>query len=55
MRNAESTRQQPVQVDYSRLLFLVVDPANEMRGAMTMTLSTMGANKVEFATRIGDA
>ncbi|RTK95940.1 MAG: response regulator, partial [Neisseriaceae bacterium] len=55
MRNAESTRRQPVQVDYSRLLFLVVDPAKEMRGAMTMTLSSMGANKVEFATRIGDA
>ena len=41
-------------IDYSRLLFLVVDPINEMR-AMTMTLASMGANKVEYATRIGDA
>lgn len=55
MRNAESTRRPPVQVDYSRLLFLVVDPAKEMRGAMTMTLSSMGASKVIFATRMGDA
>lgn len=55
MRNTESNRRRPAQVDYSRLLFLVVDPAKEMRGAMTMTLSSMGASKVIFATRIGDA
>jgi len=56
LRNMTQQSLRPaLQIDYSRLLFLVVDPVNDMRGAMTMTLSTMGANKVEFANRIGDA
>ena len=54
-RNGALSARAPLQVDYAKLLFLVADPVNEMRGAMTMTLSSMGANKVEFATRVGDA
>ena len=55
LRNVQLPAQLNSLIDYSRLLFLVVDPINEMRGVMTMTLASMGANKIEYATRIGDA
>ncbi|WP_137936128.1 response regulator [Chitinivorax sp. B] len=43
------------QIDYAQRLFLVVDNVVEMRQSMSFTLSAIGANKVEFATRVGDA
>lgn len=42
-------------IDFSKLLFLVVDAVPEMRSAMSMTLSSFGANRVEFAGRIAEA
>ncbi|MBB5017126.1 CheY-like chemotaxis protein/Flp pilus assembly protein TadD [Chitinivorax tropicus] len=43
------------QINYAQQLFLVVDNVPEMRQSMAFTLSAIGANKVEFATRVGDA
>ncbi|WP_028536758.1 response regulator [Paludibacterium yongneupense] len=40
---------------YSRRLFLVVDSVPEMQRALAMTLSSFGADKVEFASKAGDA
>lgn len=43
------------EIDYSTKLFLVVDTVPEMRQSMAFTLSAVGANKVEFASRTGEA
>ena len=40
---------------YAKKLFLIIDNVPEMQRAVSMTLSTFGANKVEYATRISDA
>ena len=42
-------------VDFGRFLFLVVDAVPEMRSAMSMTLASFGANRVEFASRVTEA
>lgn len=41
--------------DFSRAGFLVVDSVAEMRTALSMTLSSFGANRVDFASRIHEA
>lgn len=43
------------QNPYSSKLVLIIDGVPEMQRAMAMTLSSFGANKVEFASRAGDA
>ncbi|MEN9986585.1 MAG: hypothetical protein RI925_2087, partial [Pseudomonadota bacterium] len=43
------------QNPYASKLILIVDSVPEMQRALTMTLASFGANKVEFATRPGDA
>lgn len=43
------------QNPYSSKLILIIDSVPEMQRALTMTLASFGANKVEFATRPGDA
>jgi DNA-binding response OmpR family regulator len=40
---------------YSRRLFLVVDSVPEMQRALAMTLSSFGAEKVEYASKASDA
>lgn len=40
---------------YASKLVLIIDGVPEMQRAMAMTLSSFGANKVEFASRAGDA
>lgn len=42
-------------IDFSKLLILVVDAVPEMRTAMSMTLSSFGANRIDFATRVSEA
>lgn len=50
---------QPQQHDdrnpYASKLFLVIDAVPDMQRAISMTLASFGANKVEFAARSGDA
>lgn len=41
--------------DFSHATYLVIDSVAEMRKALEMTLSSIGANKVEFASRATDA
>ncbi|GGY09594.1 tetratricopeptide repeat-containing response regulator [Paludibacterium paludis] len=40
---------------FARKLFLVVDSVPEMQRALAMTLSSFGVDKVEFASKAGDA
>lgn len=42
-------------IDFSQLMILVVDAVPDMRSAMSMTLNSFGASKVEFASRISEA
>lgn len=42
-------------IDFSRLMILVVDSIPDMRSAMSMTLASFGANRIEFAGRISEA
>ncbi len=52
---------QPVRIrmqdenPYSSKLFLIIDNVPEMQRALSMTLSSFGANKVEYANRASDA
>lgn len=41
--------------DWSTRLFLIIDAVADMRSALSMTLSSFGANKVDFAGRASDA
>lgn len=43
------------ELDLTRKLFLVVDAQPDMRSALNMTLTSFGANRVEFASRNGEA
>ncbi|MBN3004035.1 tetratricopeptide (TPR) repeat protein [Chromobacterium alkanivorans] len=40
---------------YSKRLFLIIDSLPEMQRALAMTLSSFGADKVEYASKAGDA
>ena len=40
---------------YARKLFLIIDNVPDMQRAISMTLATFGANKVEYANRASDA
>jgi CheY-like chemotaxis protein len=42
-------------IDFGRFLYLVVDAIPEMRSSMSMVLSSLGANRVEFAGRTIEA
>lgn len=42
-------------IDFSKLIILVVDSIPDMRAAMSMTLASFGANRIEYASRISDA
>ena len=40
---------------YASKLVLIIDSVPEMQRALSMTLASFGANKVEYAMRAGDA
>lgn len=44
-----------VAIDFSKLMILVVDAVPDMRAAMSMTLASFGANRIEFAGRVSEA
>lgn len=44
-----------VSIDFSKLMILVVDAVPDMRTAMSMTLASFGANRIEFAARVSEA
>ncbi|WP_018152838.1 response regulator [Leeia oryzae] len=41
--------------DFTTATYLIIDSVPEMRNALSMTLASFGANKVEFASRLTDA
>jgi CheY-like chemotaxis protein/Flp pilus assembly protein TadD len=53
--NSAGNHQQDYADPYSRRLFLVVDSVPEMQRALAMTLSSFGAEKVEYASKASDA
>lgn len=52
---AEGHHEEDYKDPYSKRLFLVVDSVPEMQRALAMTLSSFGAEKVEYASRASDA
>lgn len=46
---------QPMTDPYAKRLFLIIDSVPEMQRALAMTLSSFGAEKVEYASKAGDA
>jgi len=55
-RGGSETRSESGYADpYSRRLFLVVDSVPEMQRALSMTLASFGAEKVEYASKASDA
>jgi CheY-like chemotaxis protein/Tfp pilus assembly protein PilF len=47
--------EQPMADPYAKRLFLIIDSVPEMQRALAMTLSSFGAEKVEYASKASDA